>query len=131
MLPALGVKGLGAPRGAECYSWAAGAAGENAADLGDGDAGDFAGHASCGWGCKDEFVVFSAVEGLVEGRVWVDGEQSGVDFSSYAGLFAEVGEICGEAVAEVDGSGGQAVVGQPEALSDAGMGVEVQGELRI
>jgi hypothetical protein len=57
------------------------------------------------------------------------GRASGVDLGGYAGFFAEVGEVGGEAVAEVDGGGGQAVADQPEALGDAGLGVEVRGEL--
>ena len=40
---------------------------EDAADLGDGNAGDFAGHAGCGRSGEEEFVVLAAVEGLGEG----------------------------------------------------------------
>jgi hypothetical protein len=96
--------------------------------LGDGNAGDFAGDAGGGWGCEEEFVVFSAVEGLGKGCGGVDGEGGGLDLGGYTGLFAEVDEVGGEAVTEVDGGGGQAVADEPEALGDAGLGIEVGGE---
>ena len=50
------------------------ASGEDAADWGDGDAGDLPGETGGGWSGEEEFVVFSAVEGLEKGCGGVDGE---------------------------------------------------------
>ena len=82
---------------------------EDATDLGNGDSGNFARQAGRGRNSEKQFVVFSAMEGLLEGRAGVDGEQSDIDFGGYPGFFAEVGKIGGEAVAEVDGGAGQTV----------------------
>ena len=101
-MPALGIEGLGALRGEKGDGGSVGARGEDAADLGDGDAGDFAWETRRGWNGEKEFVVFSAVEGLGEGCGGVDGELSRVNFGGYAGFFAQVGEIGGEAVTDVD-----------------------------
>jgi hypothetical protein len=122
---------LGALWGEERDSGAAGAGFKDAADWGDGNAGYSTGDAGCVWGGEEEFVVFSAVEGLGNGCGRVDGEGCGLDLGGYTGLFAEVGEIGGEAVTEVDGGGGQAVADEPEALGDAGLGVEVRSKLHF
>ena len=74
MLPALGIQRLAALRGDERDGGAVGAEWEDEADLGDEDSGDFAGKAGGGPGGEEEFVVFSAVEGLGEGCGWVDGQ---------------------------------------------------------
>ena len=108
------------PRCEERDGGAAGSPGEDAADPGDGNAGDFAGQAGSGWSGKEKFVVFAAVEGLGEGCGGVDGQGCGIDLGGYAGFLAEVGKIGGEAVAEVEGGGGQAVARQPQALTRCG-----------
>ena len=58
----------------------------------------------------------------------VDGQGGLVEFGGDSGGLADVGEIGGEAVAEVDGGGGQGMLGEPEALSDARLRVEVRGQ---
>lgn len=131
MLPALGFQRLAALRSDERDGGAVGAERKDAADSGDGNAGDFAGKAGGGRGGEEEFVVFSAVEGLGEGCGWVDGQGGSIDFGGYAGFLAEAGEIGGEAVAEVEGGRGERVALKPEALIDARLGVEVGGELRF
>jgi len=128
VLPALGVEGLGALGGEERYGRLAGAESRDAADSGDGDAGDLAGQAGLGGGGKEEFVVFSAMEGLGQGCAGMDGKQSGIDLGGYSGLLAEVGEVGGEAVAEVDGGGSQTVPDEPEALIDTGLGAKVRSQ---
>ena len=80
---------------------------------------------------EEELVVVAAMEGLGEGCGVVDREQSGVDLGGDAGFLADMGKISREAVAEVDGSRGQAVAYQPEALRDAGLGIEVRGKLGL
>ena len=91
-------------------------------------AGDAARQAGGRRGGEEQFVVFAAVEGLRQGCGRVDGQGGCIDFGGYAGLLAEVGEIGGEAVAEVDGGGGQRAAREPETLSDAGLGEEVRRE---
>ena len=98
------------------------------ADISDGDTGDFARKAHCRRGGEEQFVVFSAMEGLFEGRAGMDGKQSGIDLGGYAGLFADVGKIGGEAVAEVYRGAGCAVTYEPLALSHAGLGIEVRSQ---
>jgi hypothetical protein len=58
----------------------------------------------------------------------VDREQGGIDLGGDVGFLAEVGQVGGKAVAEVDGGGGQVTALQPEPLGDARLGVEVRGE---
>jgi len=58
----------------------------------------------------------------------VERQQGGIDLGGHAGLFADVGQVGGETVAEVEGGGGQAAALQLETLRDAGLGVEVRGE---
>jgi hypothetical protein len=105
----------------------AGAGLHDAADSGDGNPGDLSGQAGRGRGSEEEFVVFPAVEGLGEGCGGMDGDQSRIDLGGYTGLLAEVGQVGGEAVAQVDGGGSGAVLHKPKALPDAGLGVEVRG----
>jgi hypothetical protein len=128
VLPALGVEGLGALGGEERYGGLAGAECRDAADPGYGNAGDLARQAGGRRGSKEEFVVFSAMEGLGQACARKDGKQSGIHLGGYSGLPAEVSEVGGEAVAEVDGGGGQIVSDEPEALIDAGLRVEVRGQ---
>jgi hypothetical protein len=87
-----------------------------------------AGNAGSRVGSKEEFVVFSAVQGLIERCAGVQGEGGCLDLGVYAGFLADVGQVGGKAVAEVDGGGGQVTALQPEPLGDARLGVEVRGE---
>ena len=128
MLPALRFERLGALRGEERHGGLAGAQLCDAADSGDGDAGDRAGQANLRGGGEQKFVVFSAVEGLGQGCGAVDGKLSGVDLGGYARLPAEMGQIGGEAVAQVNGGRSGAVADKPESLADAGLGIEVLGQ---
>ncbi len=129
-MPAVGVEGLGALRGKEGDCGATGAAREDASDFCNGNASDFLGDAGgCGRG-EEEFIVFTAIEGLGEGCGHVEGELSGIHFGGYAGFLAKVGKIGGEAVTEIDGGGGQTVALEPEALANAGLGVEMWGQQR-
>jgi hypothetical protein len=57
----------------------------------------------------------------------MDGEQTGVDLGCDVGFLAEMGQVCGEAVAQVDGSGRLAVTDKPRALGDARLRVKVGG----
>ena len=125
MLPAFGIEGLRALISEQRDGGAVAAGGQDAADSGDGDAGNFFGDAGGGWGGEKQFVVFSAVKGLVEGCAGMDGDQRGIDFGGHAGFLAEVGEVGREAVAEVHGRGGQRMPDQPEALGDAGLRVKM------
>jgi hypothetical protein len=53
----------------------------------------------------------------------VDREQGGIDLGGDVGFLAEVGQVGGKAVAEIDCRGGAAVADEPLALGDAGLGV--------
>jgi hypothetical protein len=128
MFPAMSFERLAAFRSQQHDDRLAGAEFHDPADPGDGNPGDLAGKARCGRSGEEQFVVLSAVQGLGEGRGVVDGQQSGIDLSSYAGLLADVSEVGRQAVAEVDGSGGGAVLYKPKALADAGLGIEVRGQ---
>jgi len=85
------------------------AVGKHGAYRGYRDAGDAPRDAGFGAGCEEELVVFTAVEGRMESGgecertgEWMQRQCGGVDAGGEAGLFAEVGEIGGEAVGEVD-----------------------------
>ena len=90
------------------------ARGEDPADLRDGDVGDGARN-FCGGRCgEEEFVVFAAVEergelgAVVEcGGEGMDGEGGEFEFGRDLGGGAEMGEVGGETVAEIDAGGGE------------------------
>jgi hypothetical protein len=66
-------EGLGAALGQQGQERAVRPRTKDAADAGNGDAGDVARHAS-GWPSSEEkFVVFAAVESLLKGCAWADG----------------------------------------------------------
>src|SRR5580658_854574 len=131
MLPALALQRLGAVLRDQRDGRAARARAKDAADAGDGDAGDSSGHADGGRGGEEEFVIVSAVQGVVEGCAGMDGQKRGVDFRGYAGLFAEAGEVGGEAVAEVHGCRSQALAAQAESLGDARLRPEMPRQKRL
>ena len=110
MLPALRVKGLCTMRCEKRDGGAAEATFEDTTDLCDWNASDFAGQADSGWGGEEELVVFAAGEGLLQGRGRVNGKGGRVNLSGDAGFFANVGEIGGKAITEVDGGGGRSLV---------------------
>ncbi len=58
----------------------------------------------------------------MQGRGGVNGKRGRVDLSGDAGFFANVGEIGGEAITEVDGGGGQAVVASQSPDATRGWG---------
>jgi len=128
MLPTLRLKGLLAFVGDQGDLRPACAAREDAPDGRDGEFGYGTGEAGGVGSGEEEFVIFSAVEGLLNGCAAVDGKGGGVNFSSDAGLLAEVGQVSGEAVAEVEGSRGESASGEPESLGDARLGIEMGGE---
>src|SRR5215475_10644756 len=81
-------------------------------DAGDGDSGDAARDACYGGRGEEELVVFASVDRGIEGLFagesvgeLVEGQRARVDLGAHSGGFAEVGEVGGEAVADVDGSG--------------------------
>lgn len=125
MLPASGGEGgLGAFRVVERDGGAAGVGGKDAADAGEGDSGEGAGDAGEGRGGEEEFVVLAAVEGLGLGGQGVDGDGGEVELGTDLGGGAEVGEVGGEAVGEVDAGGGTGAEGL--AGAEAGLRVEVR-----
>jgi hypothetical protein len=113
-------------------AWLVGAIGKECADAGDGDSKDTARDACGGRYGEEELVVFASVECGAEGLFrWelccegMEGDCGGVDFGSEAGGFAEVGEVGGEAVADVDGGGGEVTAKEGGADVEAGLRVSV------
>jgi hypothetical protein len=97
-------------------------------DFGDGDAGDLPGYAGRGGGGKEQFVVFTPVQGLGQSCPGVEREGGCIDLGGEFGFFAEVGKVCREAVAQVKGCRGLVVALEPEALGDARLRIEVGGQ---
>src|SRR6202041_3180416 len=101
---------------------------QDAADAADGNSGDLPGDAGAGGGGEQQLIVVAAMQGVVQVCARMDGDEGGVDFGSYVGLLAKVGEVGRKAVAEVDGRGGQRLGAQAESLGDAGLGVQMAVE---
>jgi len=53
-------------------------------------------------------------------------KKRGIDFGGDTGFIAEVGEVGGEAVADVECGGGERAALQVEALGDARLGIEMR-----
>ena len=101
---------------------------KNAADAGDGNSGDGPGDMRAGRGGKQELVIFAAIEGLGQGGGGMEREPGGVYLSGDARFLAEMGEIGGEAVAQVNGGGGKSASLEKEALGQAWLGIEMRGQ---
>ena len=109
-------------------------AGNDLADLSDAWRGDEIG------GGEEEFVVFAIVEGVVEGgeavaagefdRVFVDGDGGGIEMRGDVALMADVGEIAGEAIGEIEHGGDAVVGGEIAGEMDAGGEGHVSAEDR-
>ena len=55
--------------------------------------------------CREEqLVIFSAVQRLLQRRTSVHGECRGIDFCRQAALIAQMGQIGGEPIADIDSS---------------------------
>src|SRR5438105_10124052 len=72
---------------------------------------------------EEERVILAAGERLLERCAASDGERVDVDFRAAPARFAEVSEIAQEAVAHVDGGGGEAACGK--ARFEEGLGAEL------
>lgn len=107
-----------------------------ASDAGDADTGEAARKAHRRRSCKEKLVVLAAVEGELERaggcgsratrlrgagllRQGMDRQRGGGDLGADAGLAAEVREIGGEAVAEVDAGGGKTTPQQSQTYRKA------------
>jgi len=106
---------------------------EDAADARDGDAGYGARNSCRGCGGEEELVVFAAVKkrgdlgAVVEcGGEGVEGECGEVELGGDVGGGAEVSEVGGQAVAEVDAGGGKATAQEGLADGQAGLREEVR-----
>jgi hypothetical protein len=110
-LPAFGFEGAS---GAVGEPEPQGAVIGNAADAGDGNAGNPFGNVVLGTRGEQEFVVFSAVEGIAEavsfGRDY--RKDDFVDDSADTAFVADVAEVGGESVADVDHGARELVVAQ-------------------
>jgi len=128
MLPAVGFERMLALSGYQSDLWPSRPRWNDAANFRDGDSGDCA-RKPGRWGRREQkFVVLAAVEGLVQGRAGMNGEQSRIHLGCHAGFLAEMGKVSGEAVAEVERGGCESSALQPEALGDARLGIEVRSQ---
>ncbi len=107
------------------------ARGQNPANLRDVNAFDARGDAGGGRRGEEQLVVFSAVENLSGCRGRGEGQGGSVKLRGDAGFGAEMGEIGGEAVAQVDGGSGQTVAREPKALREARRGKKMPVEQRL
>ena len=98
------------------------------ADARDGDAGDATRDARCGRRGEKQLIVFAAVECLFEVCCGMDGQGVGFESSADVGFVAEMREIGGEAVTEVDGGAGEAAAHEPQPLGETRLRVEVRRE---
>jgi len=119
VFPTLRLKRLGTLRGEERDGWPVAAGLEDAADSCDWNSCDLPWNVRFGRRREEQFVVVSAMKGVVKARAGMDGQQRWVDFGGYAGLLAEMGQIGGEPVAEVDGGGCESALAKKESLCDA------------
>ena len=107
MLPASGHKFVGDALGVPDKSLPR--AGDDA-DLGESNSGKLRRNALGGRNGEQKFVIFAAVQGQVEinlarGLAHAGaGNECGFDFRSHAAFFADVGQVGGKAVAEVNQS---------------------------
>ena len=79
----------------------------HAADGMDGDAAEGFRQAFCGGSGEEELVIVAAVEGLFEGSARAEGNGCSVEFGVEVGFFAEVEQVGGEAVADVNAGRGE------------------------
>lgn len=128
MFPAMGRQGFAALLGEKGDDGLAAAGCEDAADAGDGDAGDRARNSGSEGGGEEQLVVLAAMERLGHGRGGMNGKRGKFDLGGDSGLPAEAGEVGGEAVAEVECGRGETAALQPQSLGDARLGVEVGRE---
>jgi hypothetical protein len=107
----------------------------NVTDLRDGNACNSGGETlatACG---EKQFVVVAAMQRELQLDIagWFPdagpGDGRGVDLRADAALFADVPEIRGQAVAEIDHGRGESFFKQEPAYFDAGGGVEVAGKI--
>jgi len=71
---------------------------------------------------EEQFVVLATVQGLFQGCAGKDGQRTRVHFRSYAGLFAEMLEVSGKAVAQVERGRGQPAPHQSRPCAMRGCG---------
>jgi hypothetical protein len=104
-------------RGTKREEGFAGIARQQGSDPGNRDPSDSARNSST-WICGEEkFVVFATVQGSVHGLLGIqpagqgmERKSAGVNFGADPGRFAQMSEIRGEAVAQIDGCRGKPVV---------------------
>src|SRR5579875_808780 len=102
------------------------------ADARDGNSGDGLWNVCCWWRGEEQFVVFASVECGFEcclwreaAGEWVDGQSRLVDFGVDGGGAADVGEVGGQAVAQVDAGCGELACEQCTSLREAWRGIEM------
>src|ERR1019366_4969921 len=92
---------------------------------GDRCAGDRARDASVGWSGEEQFVVFSAMQGVLQFVVArCGGQGGGIDDGSHAAFIADVTQVGGESVAGVDHGGGEFLL--TEVLADSKARVRIK-----
>ena len=70
--------------------------------------------------CEEKFIVFAAMERKLKIGAAGNGNLAGDDPGGDAAFFTDVGEVHGEAIAQIDHGGGQPMFSQPASNFDPG-----------
>jgi hypothetical protein len=128
VLPAARLKGLRTPAGDERDRCVGPASAKDSPDARDGYSGNCPRN-SGRWRCAEEkLIVFSSIESLIERGARMDGNHGGVNLRGDAGFGANVAEVSGDAVAQVDGGGGKAALLEVQPLREARLRIEMRSE---
>src|SRR5664280_3282280 len=123
MFPSGGIQGLSfAIGGGQLHLFPA----QNLANTGDGNSGDLLRNAALGTGREEQLIFVAAMQRQRQSILATGGGQSfGVNDSASATLFADVPQVGGESVADVDHGGDQLLLAQELADGEPGLGIEV------
>ena len=137
MFPAAGLKLEAVVVAEDAHLRLAGSWFEDSADAGDGDVVDGTGDFSGRGGGEEKLVVFTPVEESIDlgsvielGGEGMEGKRGKVEFGGDIGGRAEVSEIGGEAVAEINAGGREAAAKEGLADGEARLGEEMRVIIR-
>ena len=101
----------------------------NYPDSRDPDAGDTAGNPGLFRRCEKKFIIFAAMEGKLQVSAFAYRYLARGDQGRYAALFADVRQIHGEAITQIDHGGSQATLSQPGSHFKAWRRIEMRVDL--
>lgn len=85
----------------------------NLTDFRDLDAGNLAGNLFSFWRCEKQFIVFAAMERKLKISAFSDGDLARRNLRRDVAFLADVRQIHGEAIAQVDHCGSEPLFSQP------------------